>query len=92
VQHRHYRHVWRTSAQYIRAHLQRIARCESGGDPTAVSPTGAYRGKYQFDYGTWREVGGTGDPAAASEVEQDARAVRLYRKAGPGRWPVCQNR
>lgn len=69
--------------------LTAIASCESGGDPRAVSPTGAYRGKYQFDLGTWREVGGSGDPAAAPESEQDMRAAMLYRRAGPGRWPVC---
>src|SRR5215207_223252 len=28
--------------------LERIAQCESGGNPTAVSPGGRYRGKYQF--------------------------------------------
>src|SRR5205823_11235122 len=32
------------------ATLNAIASCESGGDPTAVSADGAYRGKYQFDY------------------------------------------
>ena len=38
--------------------LEAIAACESGGDPTAVSADGSYRGKYQFDYGTWASVGG----------------------------------
>lgn len=69
--------------------LKSIAACESGGDPRAVSSGGTYRGKYQFDLSTWRSVGGTGDPASASETEQDRRAARLYRSAGPGRWPVC---
>jgi hypothetical protein len=40
--------------------LQRIAACESGGDPTAVSASGRYRGKYQFDRATWRRIGGRG--------------------------------
>lgn len=69
--------------------LARIAACESGGDPTAVDPTGTYRGKYQFDRGTWAEVGGSGDPAAAPEAEQDMRAAMLLERAGPGRWPIC---
>jgi hypothetical protein len=69
--------------------LQSIATCESGGDPTAVSPDGTYRGKYQFDQSTWASVGGTGDPAAASEAEQDMRAQRLYSQAGASPWPVC---
>lgn len=74
----------------LNGHLASIASCESGGSPTAVSDGGTYRGKYQFDYGTWGSVGGSGDPAAATEIEQDYRAILLYRSAGPGRWPVCQ--
>lgn len=69
--------------------LSRIAQCESGGNPSAVSPSGQYRGKYQFDYGTWASVGGHGDPAAASEAEQDQRAAILYSQSGPSPWPVC---
>ena len=71
------------------AHLQAIAACESGGDPSAVDPSGTYRGKYQFDRQTWAAVGGSGDPAAASEAEQDQRAAQLYAQAGASPWPVC---
>jgi transglycosylase-like protein len=69
--------------------LNAIASCESGGDPTAVSADGSYRGKYQFDYGTWESVGGSGDPAAASESEQDYRAALLYAQSGSSPWPIC---
>jgi hypothetical protein len=69
--------------------LDAIGACESGGDPTAVSSDGTYRGKYQFDYGTWAGVGGSGDPAAAPEGEQDRRAALLYARAGASPWPVC---
>jgi hypothetical protein len=69
--------------------LEAIAACESGGDPRAVSPDGQYRGKFQFDYGTWAAVGGSGDPAAASEAEQDRRAAILYAQRGAAPWPVC---
>lgn len=69
--------------------LDAIGACESGGDPTAVSADGTYRGKYQFDSGTWESVGGTGDPAAAPEAEQDYRAALLYSSAGSSSWPVC---
>jgi soluble lytic murein transglycosylase-like protein len=69
--------------------LEGIASCESGGDPTAVSSDGTYRGKYQFDTGTWASVGGSGDPAAAPEAEQDYRAALLYSQAGTSPWPVC---
>ncbi len=73
----------------IPAALAAIARCESGGNPRAVSASGMYRGKYQFSLATWRTVGGKGDPAGASETEQDRRAALLYRRDGPGQWPVC---
>jgi len=69
--------------------LDAIGACESGGDPTAVSSDGTYRGKYQFDYGTWESMGGSGDPAAASESEQDYRAALLYAASGSSPWPVC---
>ena len=69
--------------------LTRIARCESGGDPAAVSADGRYRGKYQFDRATWRTLGGSGDPAAAPEAEQDARAADLLAREGTSPWPSC---
>lgn len=69
--------------------LERIARCESGGNPRAVSPDGRYRGKYQFSRETWRSLGGSGDPARASEREQDRLAAKLYRLRGTSPWPNC---
>jgi hypothetical protein len=69
--------------------LEAIARCESGGNPSAVGGGGQFRGKYQFTYATWAAVGGSGDPAAAPEAEQDRRAAILYARSGPGQWPVC---
>ena len=71
------------------ATLQRIAQCESGASPTAVSADGVYRGKYQFDRTTWREMGGTGDPAEAPEAEQDRIAAQLLAQRGTAPWPVC---
>jgi peptidoglycan endopeptidase LytE len=69
--------------------LASIRACESGGDYTAVSSSGTYRGAYQFDLATWQAVGGTGDPAAAPPAEQDRRAQMLYEQAGSSPWPVC---
>jgi hypothetical protein len=72
--------------------LIRIAQCESGGNPRAVSPSGRYRGKYQFLRATWRSLGGRGDPARAPEWLQDRLALRLYRREGIAPWPVCGRR
>jgi hypothetical protein len=71
------------------AELQKIAACESSDNPSAVSPDGIYRGKYQFSRETWRELGGSGDPAAAPESEQDQMAAKLMQTQGPGAWPNC---
>ncbi|HEY7076776.1 MAG TPA: transglycosylase family protein [Solirubrobacteraceae bacterium] len=73
----------------VQAELAKIAQCESGGDPTAVSPDGQYRGKYQFTRATWRRLGGTGDPAAAPESLQDKLAAKLLAADGTSPWPNC---
>jgi resuscitation-promoting factor RpfB len=66
-----------------------LARCESGGNPRAVSSTGKYRGLYQFSLATWRSVGGQGDPIDNSAGEQTYRAKLLYERSGAGQWPHC---
>ncbi|HEV2819286.1 MAG TPA: transglycosylase family protein [Solirubrobacteraceae bacterium] len=73
----------------VTSKLKAIARCESGGNPRAVSSNGRYRGKYQFTRATWRRMGGRGDPAKASEAEQDRRAAKLYALRGSSPWPSC---
>ena len=70
------------------AYLQAIAACESGGNPSTDTGNGFY-GKYQFTQETWHAVGGTGNPAAASEAEQNRRAALLYAREGASPWPVC---
>ena len=79
------------SSVRVPAKLRRIARCESGGNPRAVSPDGRYRGKYQFDLPTWRGLGGKGDPARAPESVQDRLALKLYRQRGSAPWGACAN-
>jgi hypothetical protein len=78
-----------TRASSASPQLEAIAACESGGNPAAIGGGGAFRGKYQFDYGTWASVGGSGDPAAAPEAEQDKRATILLQRSGTSPWPVC---
>jgi hypothetical protein len=99
---RHHRHLHRElrSARRARAAraraaastaspaLEAIAACESGGNPQTDTGNGFY-GKYQFTLATWQAVGGAGNPAQASEAEQDHRAAALLAQAGPGQWPVC---
>jgi len=68
--------------------LEAIAACESGGNPGANTGNGFY-GKYQFTLSTWQSVGGSGNPASASEAEQNKRAALLYARAGASPWPVC---
>jgi hypothetical protein len=68
--------------------LEAIAACESGGNPATDRGNGFY-GKYQFTLETWQAVGGTGNPAHASEREQDQRAAALYERSGSSPWPVC---
>jgi hypothetical protein len=87
--HRHIRAQRAGLTPAVRGVLERIAACESHGNPRAIGGGGAFRGKYQFSYGTWATVGGKGDPAAASEAEQDRRAAVLLRRTGGSAWPVC---
>jgi peptidoglycan hydrolase-like protein with peptidoglycan-binding domain len=73
----------------IAAVLAEIADCESDGNPAAVSPSGQYRGKYQFSQETWESLGGTGDPAEADENVQDMYAAGLFKQRGLKPWPDC---
>ena len=68
--------------------LEAIAACESGGNPGTNTGNGFY-GKYQFTLSTWQSVGGSGNPASASEAEQNKRAALLYAREGAAPWPVC---
>jgi len=81
--------AWAKINAGVKSILYAIASCESGHSPTAVSPDGLYRGRYQFDTGTWASVGGRGDPAAAPAREQDVRAAWLYAARGGQPWPNC---
>jgi hypothetical protein len=83
------RHMRAGLTPAVRATLERIASCESHGNPRAIGGGGAFRGKYQFTYGTWSAVGGKGDPAGAPEGEQDLRAAMLLKRTGGSAWPVC---
>lgn len=78
-------------------HLIAIRACESTDRYDAVSPSGTYRGGYQFAQTTWNEQAALSgrpdlvgaDPAAAAPADQDRLAVDLYERNGPGPWPHC---
>lgn len=66
-----------------------VVQCESGGDYSAVDPSGTYYGGYQFDQQTWDAYapeGYTGtNPAEAPPAVQDAAAASVDYDA----WPNC---
>ncbi|MFG1947836.1 ubiquitin-like domain-containing protein [Nonomuraea sp. NPDC048826] len=73
-------------------HWDALARCESGGDPTAYNSSGPYYGLYQFSLPMWQLVGGAGMPHAWPAEEQTYRAQLLYQRfAGEwqSQWPNC---
>lgn len=66
----------------------KLAQCESGGNPSINTGNGFY-GLYQFDLQTWQGVGGSGYPHQASASEQTKRAQILYNQRGSNPWPSC---
>lgn len=74
-----------------------LRSCESGGDYTVISGNGRYFGAYQFSQPTWdwlAAVRGRPDlvgmpPNQASPADQDAMALLLWQRSGPGQWPSC---
>lgn len=62
-----------------------LRTCESGDNYTIDTGNGYY-GAYQFSLATWHGVGGQGYPNQASRLEQNYRALYLYRMRGWGPW------
>lgn len=70
--------------------FDRLAQCESGGDPTRVDASGKYRGAFQWLLSTWHSAGGSGDPINASYADQKEKAMYWATVANPSsQWPVC---
>lgn len=67
---------------------------DTAGGYRAVSPSGAFRGAYQFHQATWDTVAGwvgrpdlVGVPAdQASPADQDLLAYELYKREGNRHW------
>ena len=64
----------------------RVCRCESKGNPRAVSHNGLYAGLFQFSRATWRSTG-SGDPF--DPTSNSEHAYRLWSRRGWSPWPVC---
>lgn len=68
-----------------------IVRCESLGDGSwRVGSSSRARGWFQFLRSTWRSLGMSGDPAAASFDTQYAAARRLARRDGLRAWSCAR--
>ena len=81
------------------AQLARLAKCESGGNPTIVSRSGRYHGLYQFSQSTWNGVASAVlpdyvgvSPSVAPAHVQDAMARALFAARGRAPWPHCGRR
>ena len=67
----------------------RVCRCESNGNPRALSRNGLSAGLFQFSRATWAGVGG-GD--AFDPVTNSEHAFRLWQRRGFRPWPTCGQR
>lgn len=73
-----------------------LRKCESTHNYRAISPSGLYRGAYQFSQQTWDWVAGIHrpllvgvDPINAAPAWQDVMAYTLYAMRGWDQWPIC---
>jgi soluble lytic murein transglycosylase-like protein len=77
--------------------LKKIAKCESGFNPGAVSPSGAYHGMFQYVASTWvaqrNRMGKNPDPNLRHDARESIMtAAYQISKQGTGAWPVCQHK
>lgn len=86
-----YDRIWERYSTRAKRWARRTSRCESGGDPKAVSPDGRYRGAFQFLKRTWRNSPKSpgGDPIRYRWRTQAVVAVALKRRDGAHHWPNC---
>ncbi|MDG1410085.1 MAG: transglycosylase family protein [Acidimicrobiales bacterium] len=76
--------------------LARLRHCESTDNYQAISPSGRFRGAYQFDQITWDDVAGRHfvwlvgvDPIDADPWWQDSMTRALWSERGRQPWPHC---
>jgi hypothetical protein len=71
------------------ANFEKLRRCESEGNYSAVNKNNRYFGAYQFSAMTWRSLGYAGLPHQAPPAVQDEAARRLQAQGGWRHWPGC---
>jgi hypothetical protein len=71
--------------------FHRLRVCESN-DNYGANRGNRYFGAYQFDVRTWRGLGRSGRPDAASPAEQDDAARQLQKARGWRPWPACSRK
>jgi resuscitation-promoting factor RpfB len=74
-----------------------IAKCESGYRADAVSPSGAYKGMYQFVTSTWqsnrRAMGLDDNPNLMFNAEEAIKTAAFKMgRDGYGAWPACSQK
>ena len=74
-----------------------IAKCESGFNNNAISPSGAYKGMYQFVASTWqsnrRAMGLSEDLNLMYDAEEAIKTAAFKMgRDGYGAWPVCSQK
>ena len=69
-------------------HLQAIAACESGGDPSTSTGNGLY-GKYQFSPLPGTRWAAPATPPPPPRASRTAAPLRSYAREGASPWPVC---
>ena len=73
-----------------------LRNCESLDNYQAISPSGTYRGAYQFSQEAWDWLAAIHfpfleglDPAQVDPAWQDVMAYTLFAMRGGDQWPVC---
>ncbi len=86
-----YTRIWESTNKRNKRWARSTSRCESGGDPKAISPGGTYRGAFQFMKSTWRSSPKSpgGDPIRYRWRTQAVVAVLLKKRDGRQHWPSC---
>ncbi len=66
--------------------LHLVMFCESSCNPNVLSPSGTYKGLYQYEDRTWN-ANCEGD--IFNGFDQIDCTLKLYRQGEQWRWPVC---